>query len=383
MSVINKMLRDLDKQQQERGHSPLVLQNSTRINWLPWLIIPLALLAGWWGQAWFSRDEATKALPVVADQQTPPAQLSPLPGVAATPEPLQQQPVAKPAEVQTVQAENTAPTLTEPLAAEPQSAAVARGATQEPPAMPEPAPLAAAPAEAEQQVAAVETVATEQDEPHSDWLQEPALAPEPAAKSTHLAIEKVQLSPAEQLALLSQQARKAESAGQTALALQLWQKASTVLPTEAEAYLQQARLWQLQANFAAAEQALQQGLERGVTDPALAMALAALAVRQQRWPDVIRLLNTEPEFSLYPDFYALKATALQKTGQHAQAVSLFQQLARLQPQQARWWLGMALSFDAMAQPEQALLAYRQAEKQGQNLAADSLNFVRSRIAELE
>ncbi|WP_337841483.1 hypothetical protein [Rheinheimera sp.] len=383
MSVINKMLRDLDKQQQQRGHSPLVLQNSTRLNWLPWLIIPLALLAGWWGQAWFSRDEVRKAMPVVADQQTPPAQLSPLPGVAATAEPLQQQPVAKPAEVQTVQAENTAPALTEPLAAEPQSAAVAPGVAQEPPAMPDSAPLVAVPAEAEQQVTAVETVGTEQDEPDADWLQESALAPEPVAKSTHLAIEKVQLSPAEQLALLSQQARKAESAGQTALALQLWQKASTVLPTEAETYLQQARLWQLQANFAAAEQALQQGLEWGVTDPALVMALAALAVRQQRWPDVIRLLNTEPELSLYPDFYALKATALQKTGQHAQAVSLFQQLARLQPQQARWWLGMALSFDAMSQPEQALLAYRQAEKQGQNLAADSLNFVRSRIAELE
>jgi len=57
MSVINKMLRDLDRQQQQqRSHGPLILQRKSRWSWLPWFIIPLALVAGWLGQAWFTRQ---------------------------------------------------------------------------------------------------------------------------------------------------------------------------------------------------------------------------------------------------------------------------------------------------------------------------------------
>jgi ribosomal protein L29 len=44
---------------------------------------------------------------------------------------------------------------------------------------------------------------------------------------------------------------------------------------------------------------------------------------------------------------------------------------------------MALSFDALQQPEQALLAYRQATVNGQTLSAGSLDYVKKRIAALE
>ena len=380
MSVINKMLRDLDRQQQhQRSHGPLILQRKSRWSWLPWFIIPLALVAGWLGQAWFTRQATPEQTPIVGEAGVEHSQLSPF---TVVDEPLRQQADSAQRTVPETPVELT------PVSPLPAAPLAETGATAEPAQNPmaepvqaeiqatEPAPLA----EAEEPVAEAQVSAAEEG---SEWSQEPALSTAAPVKAPSLSIEKVELSLSEQQSLLVQQARKAENAGQLMQALQLWQKAAALLPTEAEPYLQQSRLWQIQGNHAAAEQVLQLAVEQGNQDPNLLMALAGLAVRQQRWQDAATVLNAAPDFSQHPDFYALKAAALQKTGQHAQAIGLFQQLARLQPQQARWWLGMALSFDALAQREQALLAYRQAENQGISLAADSLNFVRSRIAELE
>ncbi|MFC4653416.1 MULTISPECIES: tetratricopeptide repeat protein [Rheinheimera] len=378
MSVINKMLRDLDRQQQhQRSHGPLILQRKSRWSWLPWFIIPLALVAGWLGQAWFTRQATPEQTPIVGEAEVEHSQLSPL---TAEDEPLRQQAASAQRTVPEAPVELTPVT---PLPAAPlaETGATTAEPAQNPIAEPVQAEQATAPEpEAEEPVAEAQVSAAEAE---TEWSQEPALSTAAPVKAPSLSIEKVELSLSEQQSLLVQQARKAENAGQLMQALQLWQKAAALLPTEAEPYLQQSRLWQIQGNHAAAEQVLQQAVEQGNQDPNLLMALAGLAVRQQRWQDAVTVLNAAPDFSQHPDFYALKAAALQKTGQHAQAIGLFQQLARLQPQQARWWLGMALSFDALAQREQALLAYRQAENQGISLAADSLNFVRSRIAELE
>ena len=132
-----------------------------------------------------------------------------------------------------------------------------------------------------------------------------------------------------------------------------------------------------------AVQILEQATAVGVQDPKLSMALAALALKQQDWSKALSYLQYEPDIFNYTDFYALKAAALQKTSQHAQAVQVFQQLARQQPEQARWWLGMALSYDAMSQTEQALHAYRQVAVNGFGLSAESLDYVKKRIAALE
>ena len=89
MSVINKMLRDLDRQQQhQRSHGPLILQRKSRWSWLPWFIIPLALVAGWLGQAWFTRQATPEQTPIVGEAEVEHSQLSPL---TAEDEPLRQQ----------------------------------------------------------------------------------------------------------------------------------------------------------------------------------------------------------------------------------------------------------------------------------------------------
>lgn len=97
----------------------------------------------------------------------------------------------------------------------------------------------------------------------------------------------------------------------------------------------------------------------------------ALAVLRQSMPAV----NDEPEY------HALIAAVAQELDDHAQAVQVYRQLVEVVPANGVWWMGMGISLEALAQPEDALVAYRQA-LDGRALATDLRQFVAGRIQSL-
>ena len=410
MSVINKMLRDLDKQQQQQQHRGFAsFKPQRKSHLLLWGAVPLALLAGWCGQAWYMErfsiktEQATTAAEVQKGQVHPLAAVAELVPQAQSLAAVTNVP-AEPVSLQDVVATRISPEAAAQLAKKPKEepAAVAESELQpfvnQPVAeervvevvVAEPAPVASNEASLAYTEATDEVQVNEFDQ-SGDFAAESETAIEPdwndtpqvADKPRSLAIEKVQLSPEQQKDLLKNKAQKAEAIGKLSQAVSYWQQVRQLEPSHSEAYLELARLAQIQRNDAAAVQILEQASAAGVQDPKLSMALAALALKQQDWSKALSYLQYEPDIFNYTDFYALKAAALQKTSQHAQAVQVFQQLARQQPEQARWWLGMALSYDAMSQSEQALHAYRQVAVNGFGLSAESLNYVKKRIAALE
>ena len=381
MSVINKMLRDLDKQQQQ-PNSDYTRFTPPPKSRLLWAAVPLALVAGWYGQSWYMETNATatgiamnsEAIPqtepksavVAQEQSVAPAVAEPAPAQAtaavATDGVAQLQPLAKPP----VAEQSVALTaVTETTVAQHENLSLADIPTNE--------------VQVSEFDQSAEFSAESERILDTEWEPEPTVA----AKPRSLAIEKVQLSPQQQQEVLKNKALKAESAGNLPQAIAIWQQIRQLQPMQSEAYLQLSRLLQMQRNDPAAVQILEQASASGVQDPKLAMALAALAVKQQNWTQALSYLEGEPDIFQHIDFYALKAAALQKTSQHTQAVQVFQQLVRQQPGQARWWLGMALSYDALLQKEQALLAYRQVAANGFGLSAESLDYVKKRIAALE
>lgn len=413
MSVINKMLRDLDKQQQQpqqNGFSRVKAQRKSQ--WLVWIAVPLALLAGWCGQAWYMQgfSSHTELAPTASDLQKGQAHplaavtemapqanhLAALTGVSAA---ATEQAVS----LQDVVAERISPeaaaqlaktAVTEPAAATSElqpfvNQPVAQERVVEV-VLAEPGPAAGNETSLAYTEATDEVQVNEFDQ-SGDFTAESETAIEPdwndmpqaSDKPRSLAIEKVQLSPEQQKDLLKNKAQKAEAIGNLTQATELWQQIRQLEPARSEAYFELSRLAQVQRNDIAAVQILEQALASGIQDPKLSMALAALALKQQDWAKALSYLHYEPDIFNYTDFYALKAAALQKTSQHPQAVQVFQQLARQQPEQARWWLGMALSYDAMSQSEQALHAYRQVAINGVGLSAQSLDYVKKRIAALE
>ena len=410
MSVINKMLRDLDKQQQQQQHRGFAsFKPQRKSHLLLWGAVPLALLAGWCGQAWYMErfsiktEQATTAAEVQKGQVHPLAAVAELVPQAQSLAAVTNVP-AEAVSLQDVVATRISPEAAAQLAKKPKEepAAVAESELQpfvnQPVAeervvevvVAEPAPVASNETSLAYTEATDEVQVNEFDQSgdfaaesetaiEPDWSDTPQVADKPRS----LAIEKVQLSPEQQKDLLKNKAQKAEAIGKLSQAVSYWQQVRQLEPSHSEAYLELARLAQIQRNDAAAVQILEQASAAGVQDPKLSMALAALALKQQDWSKALSYLQYEPDIFNYTDFYALKAAALQKTSQHAQAVQVFQQLARQQPEQARWWLGMALSYDAMSQSEQALHAYRQVAVNGFGLSAESLNYVKKRIAALE
>lgn len=409
MSVINKMLRDLDKQQEQQHHRGFTsFKPQRKSHLLLWAAVPVALFVGWCGQAWYMERFSIKTAQVVTASEVQQGQVHPLAAVAQlVPEPQSLTAMTDPttgaakqvASLQDVVAARISPELAAQLdqekTAEPVAEAKLQPFVSQPVAeervvqvqmrdadeVTQSAELLTEPSEV--QVAEFDQAGEfvpEQDTPvETDWNDTVSSADKPRS----LAIEKVQLSLEQQKDLLQQKARKAESTGNLHQAVSHWQQLRQLEPSSSQAYLELSRLAQVQRNDAGALQILEQARAAGVQDPKLSMALAALALKQQDWAKALSYLQYEPDIFNYTDFYALKAAALQKTDQHPQAVQVFQQLARQQPEQARWWLGMALSYDAMQQNEQALLAYRQVAVNGFGLSATSLDYVKKRIAALE
>ena len=428
MSVINKMLRDLDQQQQQKSKNAAVagFRPPQKSYALLWLAIPVALLAGWLAQSWYNQQQSVTSTSAAQPHISQPEQIQQAPSamdlVPKVAELVKQNNEA--AEIRTLQdaaAGKVPADMTARLQGSTDSGpASLQNAQQVQIAAAKPAdtgpalqPFAGQTTELSatektvvlapeqdstlqnedatpQELVQVETYAAEDEaglmQPEQDWqeLETPAAAPlVTQEKPRSLAIEKVQLTPEQQLELWQEKARKAEAIGNIQQAISDWQQIRQNYSNTVRPYLELSRLWQIQRNDAAAIQVLQQASAAGVQDAKLSMAQAALALKQQNWAQALTYLQYEPDIFAYSDFYAMKAAALQKTGQHAQAVQVFQQLARQHPDQARWWLGMALSYDALQQQQQALVAYRQALVSGSALSVASVDYVKKRISALE
>ncbi|MCP5335891.1 MAG: hypothetical protein H7A08_09435 [Oceanospirillaceae bacterium] len=94
------------------------------------------------------------------------------------------------------------------------------------------------------------------------------------------------------------------------------------------------------------------------------------------------LQRIAPEFMQDSDLLSIAAQAEQKQSRHTSAVNYYQQLIRLQPADARWRVGLAISLDAMGNRTDALRLYELAMGMG-NLPPALMNFLQKRIAVLK
>lgn len=94
------------------------------------------------------------------------------------------------------------------------------------------------------------------------------------------------------------------------------------------------------------------------------------------------LQRIAPDFMQDADLLSIAAQAEQKQSRHTSAVNYYQQLIRLQPADARWRVGLAISLDAMGNRTDALRLYELAMGMG-NLPPALMNFLQKRIAVLK
>ncbi len=107
--------------------------------------------------------------------------------------------------------------------------------------------------------------------------------------------------------------------------------------------------------------------------PAMAMLLARLQLERGS-PGIDTLTRTLPYAAGNGEYHAFLAGALQREQRHREAVEQYQQALRTAPQNGVWWMGMAISLQAEKRTPEAVVAYQKARDSG-SLSPELLGFV--------
>ncbi|WP_429079914.1 tetratricopeptide repeat protein [Aeromonas bivalvium] len=353
MSVINKMLTDLERRQGSGEPAAVYVAPARGQGWwmlLLTLICGLALgILSWRSWLYWQQQQERSHLTAVAlPPVSLPSEQAPLPGSSVSE--LAPQTPLPPAEAQP--APGPSADASTQAVAQPAATAWAREAS--------PDPLAQAQTDEGADLDEMDEPQWQEREPSDAELQ-PDLhaelaaeaAPEPAPRrAPSLKIETVELSPAE-FAVLSE--RKANAA------------------------LVKGELSEAEAQFSAL---LEEGIRRQPDQADFRLLRARLALAEEDKRGALAWLGgARPPLASNLDYYATWAGLSQELGQNAEAAELYVRLLRVQPDQGRWWLGLGIAEDGQGHGERARDAYRNAQLHG-NLGEASQAWLGQRLAQL-
>jgi len=128
---------------------------------------------------------------------------------------------------------------------------------------------------------------------------------------------------------------------------------------------------------------LQEGLAVDTGNTGFAMLLARIMVESNDIPTALLVLQRHaapPDRN--PDFHAFAGALYQRLDRHKEAIEQYQAALRLAPSAGVWWLGLGISLQAVGQPKDAQEAFTRAKSAG-NLAPDLLSFVDQRLRQLQ
>jgi len=137
-----------------------------------------------------------------------------------------------------------------------------------------------------------------------------------------------------------------------------------------------------QERVGVAHRVLHQGLAINPEQPAFALAMARLYVGQREYGAALEVLDRAGSANASADFQAMRATVLQRLGRYADAVEAYQNALRGGTQPATTWVGLGISLEALGRRREAAQAYRRALTAGP-IAAETRNYAEGRARALE
>ncbi len=413
MSLINKVLRDLEAHREateeiraqqsplaDAGlrpvrpvHSRLSRTQLVRLGLLLVLSIGLALAWFQWGSAFFGTRKPTPVvsapLPqkpaVVPSQDIKPA--APPAPVAKSPE----SPAAKPPEAHIKPTETPSPASepskkTPPVAALTQDVVVRKSSTETTKAeletvkAVEPAVIAKAEPPIARKPETTPTEPAEKPGKADEEAVEEISVPEAPAVKTVLEKKLKPLAPEERAeseyrlaasALQQRRTGEAESRLRTALA---------ALPSHVKARELLAGLALQGGRWREAQSLLEQGVALHPNHYPFAQLLARSYVDHGQEKKALALLEkSRAAANGDPEYLAFLATLYQRAGRQDDAARNFSEALKQRPQEGRWWLGLAISLEAVEKWKESAAAYQRAAASG-SLDKQLLQYSQQRLA---
>jgi MSHA biogenesis protein MshN len=176
-------------------------------------------------------------------------------------------------------------------------------------------------------------------------------------------------------ALFLNHGRVAEAEGQLAAAL----KADPAHGAARQAYV---ALLLEQQRVDAARRQLPAALAIDAAQPTFAMPLARIHAGQRDYRTALEVLERAGAGEQSPEFLAMRGAILQRLGRDAEAIDAFQAAIRGGPQPGTTWVGLAISLEAAGRKAEAVAAYRKALATDA-LAAEARDYAQARAHALE
>jgi MSHA biogenesis protein MshN len=350
MSVINKMLQDLDRRQAlgAGAETSVVRAAGAKTGGREWfwrtLVVLLAIALGWMGWVAIQLMPGQPLVTELAFKAAAEAQNRPTEKPAPTPEPV-------------------------PVQATP---------------MDESKPAPAVLSDALRLAMQLETPVLQRAEVPSKPRAKPA-APQPVAvqaEPAKPAVDKRTRSATDsaeahfrRAALLLGHGRVSEAEGELAAALRADPSHAAARQAYVALLLEQQRVGQ-------AHRMLQEALALNPEQPAFAVALARIYAGQREYAAALEVLDRAGPAATNPDFQAMRGAVLQRLGRHSEAVEAYQAALRGPTQPATSWIGLAISLEGLGRRSEAAMAYRRALTAGP-LAAEARDYAESRARALE
>ncbi len=138
-----------------------------------------------------------------------------------------------------------------------------------------------------------------------------------------------------------------------------------------------------QRRFDVAQRQLQEALALNAEQPTFALTLARLYVGQREHAAALEVLDRAGAANGHADFQAMRGAVLQRLGRHPEAVDAYQSALRANgTQPATSWIGLAISLETLGRRAEAATAYRRALNAGP-LAQEARDYAESRARALE
>lgn len=195
-----------------------------------------------------------------------------------------------------------------------------------------------------------------------------------------LSISRTQLSPQALAKKKISQAEQAMEVNELAKAESLFEEVLLLLPEHETARKQLAALWYGKKAYQDAINLLSQGIALAPQAEEMRLMSARIYFEQGQARQALNML-TPVSNSQRVELLALLANIAAQLNEHQKAGDAYRKLLDIESSVGRWWLGLAVSLDSQGQFKQASNAYSQAIVTG-NLSNSTMQFARQRLSEL-